>query len=104
MPIKINRPRNTNDGATLSGATGLNTSTSVKISDANISRIFFCVNNDNAVNGVWIKLQAAAVDDLKKGIFIGARSSWQMPVDNIYTGEISAIAEVDSPEVYVTEY
>lgn len=104
MPNVIQRTRNTNDAATLSDAITLNTATSVKIADANTGRIFFCVNNNNEANGVWIKLQAASADDDQKGIFIGARSSWVMPVDNIYIGEISAIADMDSPDVFVTEY
>ena len=104
MTIILSRYRNLNDTATLSNAIELNSSTSVKIADASSDRVFFCVNNDNAVNGVWIKLQAASVDDDKKGIFVGGRASWLMPTDNIYTGEICAIAAVDSPDVFVTEY
>lgn len=104
MVQKIHRQVNFNDTAFISSAIMVNSTTSVTVRPANQGRIFFCVNNNNSANGVWIKLQAASVDDDKKGIFIPARESWPMPVDNIYTGEISAIADTDNPDVYVTEY
>lgn len=104
MGAIIGRNTNTCDTAFHSGAIATNITTSVKILDANPLRIFFCVNNDNAQQGVWIKLQAAALDDDKKGIFLPAKSAWQMPSDNIYTGEICAIANVGTPDVYVTQY
>jgi len=51
-----------------------------------------------------LKLQAASVDNNAKGIFIGRDSYWEMPADNIYTGEISAIAVSGTPSVNVTSY
>ena len=108
MTLKIERTINVNNAATLSAAIELNTNTSVKIADDNPSRIFFRVCNEGATEAIWIKLQAASIDDAKKGINLAKKSDtpnhWEMPSDNIYTGEISAIAAANSPSVYVTEY
>lgn len=104
------RARNHNSVASISSAIILNGTTSTKIANANSERMYFYVTNNSSVNGVWIKLQAASGDNDKKGIYlapapaVGQCSFWEMPVDNIYTGEISAIAVADSPDVYVTEY
>ena len=115
MSERIERTRNTNDEATLSDAITLNDATSVKIADADSRRIFFhiCLEDGTTDKAVFIKLQAAIVDDDKKGICIIRRMSgndnllimdWTMPTDNIYTGEISAIS-VDGPiNIYVTKY
>jgi len=108
MAIRTNRNVNTNDIATMSGAITLNTSTSVKVADANPNRLYIMIHNNDSSQGVWIKLQAASVDNDVKGIFIDKKGAppvmWESPTDNIYTGEISAIADNGSPVVYVTEY
>lgn len=108
MAQNIGRNINVNDTAVVSAPIALNTTTSVKISDANTARTVFDVNNNNASHGWWLKLQAAGIDNVKKGIYItnknGSRPFWSMPRDNIYTGEISAIADTDTPEAFVTEY
>ncbi len=104
----IGRSRNVSDTAKLSPAIPLNSLTSTKIADANEDRIFFQVENNFSEKQVWIKLQAASVDDEKKGIFLHKNvqgiGSWEMTPDNFYTGEISAIAEDGNPLVYITEY
>lgn len=104
----IGRNRNTNDTATLSSAITLNATTSVLVAAANTSRTFIRIDGNSSNQGIWIKLQAASVDNDKKGIFIQANtigiSFWEMPSDNIYTGEICAVADANGPEVYVTEY
>jgi len=104
MAKTIGKNMNVTDSATMSNSIALNTSTDVKIADVNADRIFFCVNNNGNNNGCWIKLQAQGVDSDHKGIYIGPKGNFIMPADNIYTGEICAIADVGSPDVYVTEY
>jgi len=104
MTLFVERNINTNDTATVSEGITINTSTSTTIAVANPDRLFFCVNNNNAANGAWIKLQAASVDNDAKGIFVLSKDSWQMPVDNIYTGEISAVADNTSDDLFYTEY
>ncbi len=99
----IQRLRNTNATAIVSNAVSLNSSTSTKVADANSERIYFCFTNSSNKD-VWLKLQPAATDDDKKGIFVPAEEKWLMPEDNDYTGEISAIAESGTPDVYYTEY
>jgi len=108
MTIKKGRTTNTNDTATVT-AIVLNSSTSTVISPANPDRLFFHVNNGiEPDKACWIKLHAANVDNVKHGIVIheGQKGTgfWQMPVDNIYPGEISAIAQDTPCTVYVTEY
>ena len=104
----IGRTQNTSDSASVNDGIALNGSTSVVIADANPKRIFFEVNNNFSDKAVWIKLQPADDDNDKKGIFLNekekGRTHWEMPPDNIYTGEISAIADSSNPTVYVTEY
>ena len=100
---------NTNDEASVPAGFVLDAVTSVKIADANPNRVFFRVDNNFNNVGVWVKLQAASVDDDMKGIAlqplnIRGRTSWEMSPDNIYTGEICAIADSGTPTVFVTEY
>lgn len=104
----IGRTANKNDTARVSSGIELNATASVKIADVNPDRIYFYVTADGSKPAVWLKLQATLVDDDKKGIYLGVHATgrrfWEMPSDNIYTGEICAIAEADSPDVHVTEY
>jgi len=103
MTRKIGRTRNFNDEAVVTSSIVLSSTTSTTISSTNEHRIFFFVQNNSNIN-LFIKLQEASLDDDKKGIKLSAGDAWEMPTDNIYRGEISGIAEVDSPEVLVTEY
>lgn len=108
MVQKIGRNSNTTDTATVSAGVTLNSTTSTKIADANSRRCLISITNGGSTNGVWLKLQPTSTDDDKKGIWLtpktGSHLCWENPPDNIYTGEICAIADVDSPSVYVTEY
>lgn len=103
MTRKIGRTRNFNDTAIVSPAISLNSTTSTKIADSDENRIFFAIVNDTS-RDVWLKLQAAAVDNILKGILLHKNSYWEMSPDNIYTGEISAISVTGTPDVFVTEY
>lgn len=103
MAKTIGRNTNINDTVTLSSAIALNATTSTKIADVLEDRINFTVSN-NSSQDVWLKLQAASVDNDKKGIFLFKRTIYEMPADNIYVGEISAIAENGTPNVYVSEF
>lgn len=88
----------------------INDTTSTKIANAQIktdgrpNRIFFSVNNPDRKNSIFIKLQAASIDNNKIGIIVGPKGYWEMPIDNIYKGEISVISDNDSFDIYVTEY
>ncbi|MEE8207794.1 MAG: hypothetical protein V3T88_02375 [Nitrosomonadaceae bacterium] len=108
MTIRIDRNKNTNDTATMSNAITLNGTTTITIATANPDRNYILIHNNSAATACWVKLQAASVDDDKKGIFIDKSvptpAEWEMPVDNIYTGEISAISDSGAVDIYVTEY
>lgn len=108
------RTRNTNDAPILSDAITLNATTSTKIADANPDRTFFHVSMRPGltIRNVFIKLQAASVDDDKKGIILYRDFSsnanafiprWEMPPDNIDPGEISAIMDSGTEDVFVTD-
>jgi len=108
MTVHRGRTFNTNTEATVT-AIPLNSSTSTVISAANPDRLFFYVNNGvEPDKACWIKLHAASLDNTKHGILLheGEKGvgDWAMPVDNAYTGEISAIADDSNCTVYVTEY
>ena len=96
------RTRNTNTGAVLTSVV-LNATTSTLISAVNEERQMITIINDSSQD-VWIKFQAASVDNDKKGIMLWKRSTYEMPVDNVYLGEISAISVSGTPEIFITEY
>lgn len=108
MTLQLGRNINKADIATVSDAIAVNTSTSVKVADANPDRIFLHINNDANDLAFWIKLQPASIDNDKKGIFADkeakGRFDWEMPSDNIYTGEISVVSDASNQNIYVTEY
>ena len=108
MAKTIGRTRNTTDIADVKDGVTLNSTTSTVIAEANPDRIFFFVDSNFSDKASWVKLQAASVDDNKKGIFLHekekGKNDWKMPPDTIYTGEICAIADSGSPVLYVTEY
>lgn len=103
MAQVIGRNQNTNDTATVPSDIALNASTSTKVVDANSDRTVFEVYN-LGTEDIRIKLQAASVDNDKKGIPVGCGKGWAMEADNIYPGEISAIAETGTPSVAYLEY
>ena len=105
--VKIGRTRNSNDTATKATIV-LNSSTSTTIQAANTSRIFWSVNNTSN-KAVWIKFQAASIDDDQDGqIYLpgsgSLKSAYILEPDEKYTGEISAIAVSGTPSVTVGEY
>ncbi len=53
---------------------------------------------------IWLKLQSASTDNDKKGIILLSGDYFEMSADNVYPGEISAIVESGTEDVYITEY
>ena len=99
------RNRNTTPDGVVSSSVTVTRFTSVKVADENEKRLFFHINNNDTNRDFWVKLQPAATDNDRKGIMVQGRSFWEMPTDNIYTGEICVIADSFLPvQVYVTEY
>lgn len=102
MALDIGQRRNINDEATTT-VVSLNATTSTTLKTAGSQFIVFTVSNPSSKQ-VWLKFQAASVDDLKEGIPVFARTVYEMPLANKYTGEISAIADSGTPDVHITQY
>jgi hypothetical protein len=102
MTKNIGRNRNINTDPELSDGITLNSTTSTKILDANPKRTEYIVSNPSA-HDVWIKEQPAAEDNDKKGIMLYKRSVASINSDDVYPGEISAIAVSGTPTIYITE-
>ena len=107
MAAHKGRTSNTNDAANVV-AISVGDGGAVTLSPPNSRRIHFHVDNGDADKGVWIRMYPASQDNTKRGIYLGdvekSKSEWEMPTDNPYTGEISAIAEEDTHDVFVTEW
>lgn len=96
--------RDTSASATLSAGIAVSTTASVLVAASNSTRKFISVSNSHATLPVWIKLQAAAVDNAQKGILLPARETFNITGDPMYTGEVSAIASSSTQTVYATQY
>lgn len=107
MVLLTQRTKNTNSVASVPSAIGLSATAAV-LAVENPKRIFFHSNNSDSNQGYWIRLYPAAQDNLKRGIFVSGRNGpkpwWEMKSDNLYTGEISAVADVGTPNACTTEY
>jgi len=102
MAKTVGRNTNRNDTATITAGIVMNNSTSVTIQSATSDRMGLTIFNEGA-GSVWIKFQAATVDNDKKGILIRRNSIYEMPTDNMYTGEVSGIADAANGTVFPTE-
>ena len=114
MALLIGRNRNTNDEASVSTIL-VDSVTPVVISPANERRIHLRVDIAPGTTDrvVFIRAYPAVQDAIKQGELIVRRISgnddldqlhWLMLNDNIYTGEVSAICDTGTTEVYVTEW
>ena len=102
----IGRNRNSSTEADIPDGITLNSSTPTTVAakpEKTDPRIFFAISNTSD-NDMWLLLRAASIGNDKKGIFVPRNSYWEMPVDNIYDGEISAIAVTGTPQVFITQY
>ena len=102
MTTKIGQNQNTGDSSTIS-TVALNPTTSTVVIAANERRVFFYFGN-NTNKDVWLKLQTAATDNLKKGIKVLRGSYWEMPMGSTYIGEISAITDAGNVTIDYTEF
>jgi len=98
----VGRTTNKTDTATVGAGIALNASTSTTALSLNKDRTYIALTVDGG--DVWIKLQAASADNLKKGTRLCDGQTYELPPDNIYTGEISAIAVSGTPDIYPTEF
>ena len=110
----IGRNINSNDAASVTSVQ-INSVTATTISLPNSERVSFSVSLDeNSVDvDVAIRYYPAAQDndfvgDVLKRFTLGNnnlyKSNHKMCTDNIYTGEISAISDNGTHNIYITEY
>jgi len=99
----LNTDRHCCETSNMTGPISLSTNSAIMISSFNSNRSYFSVFNDTTGIGVWVILSPSSGVADKKGIFISGKKSWEMPTDNIYIGEIWAIADADNPNLYITE-
>ncbi len=108
MAKKEGRNKNRNDEANMPDGILLNATADTLVLAANPERMSLHFHNGDSVKGCWVKFQATGLDADKKGLFLDATgnlgSNWDMVPDNVYTGEICAIADSGSPMLYVVEY
>lgn len=100
-PKHIGRNININDDPTIA-LVSLNSSTSTIVAAGNPDRMKFAVSNLSNKD-IFLKEQAASVDDDKKGHLIRSMGYWEMIPDNVYTGEFSAIAKSGTAQISYTE-
>lgn len=88
--------------ADLTAGVSINSSTSATVLSARGDRKYVALS----VSGdtVWIKLQTAATDDVKKGIRVPAGFTYEFFPDLVYTGEISAISDTGAATIFPTEF
>ena len=101
MTVRIERTTNTNDEALIKDAIAVTSTSSVTLLSANM-RCYIAITA--LKKNIWLKLQSANIDDDMKGIFVARGLTYEFHPDIIYTGEISAIAETGTAQVYVTEF
>ena len=102
MGRTIGRNINRYDDPNITSGITLNSTTSTKILDANITRVGYRVSNTSSQD-VWVKEQSASIDNDKKGDIVWKRSKSSSDPDNVYFGEVSAIAVSGNPVIYVVE-
>ena len=96
------------DTSTLSGGIPINNSTSTLILAALASDVaphirVIATNDSN--KDVWVKFQAASVDNDKDGFKLYANTTAViLELPNIYRGEISAIADSGSSTIFMTSF
>jgi len=96
------RDATTSSSATLSSAISIDDATSSTLVATNANRKYVAITV--RLKDTWVKLQAASVDNDKKGIYVAEDHTYELPTDNIYTGEISGIGDQGDADIYVTEY
>jgi hypothetical protein len=96
---------NTNDESTVSDFVKITVNTAVVAEVANALRMYWAVTITD--KDAFIRFIPAATDaSTRKGIFLKKDQTYEMPADNIYTGEISIINKKNNekPEYSITTY
>ena len=93
MTSVIETGLNTTDNATVDVVT-INNTTSTTLIAANPLRLDLTIDNGDNIMNMWVKLQAASVDDNKEWFFVLKGKPWIMSEhlkNAIFTGEVSGI-------------
>ena len=101
MVKRIGRNANTTDESFISAPISVGSSVSTTLIAANEQRMYLAISVLD--KDIWLKFQAASVDNNKRGIFVGRNQMYELLPDNMYTGEISAICDVGTATIYITE-
>lgn len=113
MTAQVGRNRNTNDTTTVTTYT-INSATATTISAANEKRTHFRVDLSPGTNdrNVAVREYPASTDNVFHGNVLTRRtgsndalfnSFFEMPEASIYTGEVSAITDGGTTDIYVSE-
>jgi len=106
MVLAIGRNLNTNDIAVVSAGVDMTAgATAETVLAANPNRIYVAISVSG--HDAFIRLQDAATGPtVKKGIIVPKGGTYELPPDNIYTGEISIITVLGAttPTYFATEF
>ena len=105
MTSMIGDNTNTNDTAVMQAGITVGASTSVTLVTTVINETVRVVFSNDGNQDVFIKLQAASVDNDKKGFILHkGTASDIMTLPNMYIGEVSAIARNGTTTIFTTVY
>ena len=107
MAKNIGKNTNTTDLSTMPSPISIGSSVSVMLlpAQAPTDQAWIEVNvTPTGTKALWIKLQAASVDNDKKGIRVAAGETKTVVKDGSYTGEICAIYDSGPAKDVVLEY
>ncbi|MBL4891459.1 MAG: hypothetical protein JKX91_06490 [Rhizobiaceae bacterium] len=99
------RNLNTSDTATVDAEVKITGNVAVTAIAANPDRFYVCISIVD--KDAYIRLLPAATDNgVRKGIFMKKNTNYELPADNLYTGEISIINKKngEKPVYFVTEF
>lgn len=96
---------NTNDEATVGSEVKITVNDAVTASPASDERLYIAISILD--KDAWIRFMPAVTETSeRKGIFMKKNTTYEMPTDNVYTGEISIINKKNNekPKFHVTEF
>ena len=105
MSLMIGRNVNTNDIASVDDEVEITVNTAVTALAANPRRIYVAISIKE--KDAWIRLMPSATDNsTRKGIYLKKDQTYELPTDNVYTGEVSIINKKNNekPKFYITEF
>lgn len=105
MTFLRGRTFNTNDVAVVENEVEVTVNTAVTMLPANEKRLYVAITILD--KDAFIRFMPASTDPSdRKGIFIKKNTTYEMPTDNVYTGEVSIINKKNNekPTFYTTEF